>query len=264
VKYLRTSTTVIRRLLAARTKLLLLDFDGTLAPICESPESVRLGKRTKESLEAMGSSDRFKIAIISGRSLSDLTSHFQISSLIYVGNHGFEIKGKGLKLPQRARSARRLETLMWHCSRKFELELASVSGVRVENKNYTLSIHYRAVSAGMLHEFNRKIESMQTKTVGWPVIWKKGKKVWEVHPYVRWGKGNMSLYLADKFSHALPIVIGDDFADEEMFDALKDRGVTVRVGSSKSSKAKYYLKSCNEVGEFLKMLHIGDSSKRWK
>jgi trehalose-phosphatase len=242
-------------MLSTRQKLLLLDFDGTLAPIVPTPGEAKLEKEIEEALALLSASRRCKIAIISGRSLSDLMSHFRCDNLIYAGNHGFEIKGKGMKLPPRANSAKKLGALMWHLSKKLIYEFSRMPGVRIENKTYTLSVHYRGLSGSRLSLFSRKMRDFRKKCIGWPIIWKKGKKVWEAHPYVRWGKGNLALYLADKFRRALPIVIGDDLADEEMFEALKGRGVTVRVGRSKTSGAQYYLKSCREVGRFLKSLH---------
>jgi trehalose-phosphatase len=90
----------------------------------------------------------------------------------------------------------------------------------------------------------------------YPLVWRKGKKVWELRPDVSWGKGHMADYLAKKYPGALTIAIGDDVTDEDMFKVLKRRGLTARVGFSKLSAADYYLRSPADVVKFLKKLSL--------
>ena len=121
----------------------------------------------------------------------------------------------------------------------------------IEDKNYTLSIHYRNISREYYPFFKQEIDRFQKQYAHWPLLWKEGKKVWEVRPRVKWDKGEAALYLARKFPGALPIVIGDDVTDEDMFKALKHRGIAIRVGRSRKSAATYYLTSSRDVRKFL-------------
>ncbi len=240
-----------KRIRSAKNKLLILDFDGTLTKIAKTPHEVVLEKKTKEALTNLSQSPFYKLAIVSGRSLENLMSFFHIRNAIYVGNHGLELKGDKLSLPLKARKAKKLESLVWLLGQKLEENFSKVPGALIEDKNYTLSLHYRNISRELLPFFKQEVAFFRKKYSHWPLLWKKGKKVWEIRPGVQWGKGDAALYLANKFPDSLPIVIGDDVTDEDMFKTLKRRAITIRVGHSKKSTAGYYLKSSRDVRTFL-------------
>ena len=240
-----------KKIHAAKHKLLILDFDGTLAKIAKAPHEVVLEKKMIKVLTILSQSSSYKLAVVSGRSLENLVTFFYINRAIYAGNHGLELKGGNLSLPLRAKKAKKLEALVWLMGEKLKEDLARVPGVIIEDKNYTLSLHYRNISREHTPFFNQEVARFRKQYAHWPLIWKKGKKVWEVKPSVKWDKGSMALYLAKKFPTALPIVIGDDTTDEDMFNALKHRGITIRVGHSSKSAAAYYLKSSRDVRTFL-------------
>jgi len=90
----------------------------------------------------------------------------------------------------------------------------------------------------------------------------RGKKVYEIRPPVDWDKGKAIAWLIAKFREsggrggALPIYLGDDLTDEDGFKVIeKNYGISVLVGGDSSqSVARYFLKSPQEVAEFLKML----------
>ena len=52
--------------------LVALDYDGTLAPIAETPDAARLPSKTADVLGELQASSRFLVAVVSGRSLADL------------------------------------------------------------------------------------------------------------------------------------------------------------------------------------------------
>ena len=66
-------------------------------------------------------------------------------------------------------------------------------------------------------------------------------------PPIMWNKGEAALWLFKKQEiikgrgNILPVYIGDDTTDEDAFEALKNKGITVFVGASKFSKAQYCL-----------------------
>lgn len=246
--------TLRQKIRAKKAKLLILDFDGTLAAIAKTPHEIILESKTKEVLARLCGSQHCKLAIVSGRALKNLRTFFHIRDACYIGNHGLELKGNGLRLPVKARKARRLEILIWLLGEKLKEDFSKVPGILIEDKNYTLSVHYRNVAREFYPFFENEMNRFRKKYAHWPLIWRRGKKVWEVRPGVRWGKGEAATYLSKKFPGALPIVIGDDATDEDMFKALKHRGLTIRVGWSKKSSADYYLKSPRDVRNFLKEL----------
>ena len=240
-----------RRIRSKRIKLLILDFDGTLTAIVKTPQAVVLEKKTKEVLIRLSRSPSYRLAIVSGRSLKNLISFFRVKNIFYAGNHGLEMKGKKLRLSSKVKEAKKLEALVWFLGEKLKENFLKVPGILIEDKNYTLSLHYRNVPREFRPFFKQKVARLRKRYAHWPLIWKKGKKVWEVRPRIEWGKGEAALYLAKKFPGALPIIIGDDATDEDMFKALKHRGIAIRVGRFKKSAADYYLKSSRDVRTFL-------------
>jgi trehalose-phosphatase len=243
-----------KKILSAKRKLLILDFDGTLAKIAKTPHEVVLGNKTIKALTVLSGLSFYKLAVVSGRTLENLKSFFHIENAIYAGNHGLELKGGKLSLPEKARKAKKLEALVWLLGEKLREDLSNVPGILIEDKNYTLSIHYRNISREHYPFFKQEIKRFRKQYAHWPLIWRAGKKVWEVRPGVKWDKGELALYLTKKFPDALPIIVGDDDTDEDMFKALRHRGVTIRVGQSKKSSAEFYVNSSKEVRVFLERL----------
>ncbi len=239
------------KIAVSKRVLLILDFDGTLTKIAKSPSAVVFEQRSQDVLRRLSRLPKYRIAIVSGRSLSNLKSYFNLRNVIYAGNHGLELSAPGLLLPPQAEKARKMATLVWLVGENLTEIFSSVPGILIEDKGYTLSLHYRNLSKKHLPFFRRELSNFKKKHAKWPIVWKAGKKVWEVRPAAKWGKGHVASYLSKKFHSSLPVVIGDDVTDEDMFKALRGRGVTIRVGRSKRSLAQYRLGSPRDVVRFL-------------
>lgn len=240
---------------SGKEKLLLLDFDGTLLPIARSPDAVFLSPDTRNVLETLSRTPRLHLAIVSGRPLKELRAYLKLEKVFYVANHGLEMKGIGLSLPASAKKARKLRRLIFLLARKFEsVFLHNCEGVWVEDKNFTLSLHYRNLPKEQQVYFTETVNFLKEKYKRHSLLWTAGKRVWEIRPSVFWGKGDAALCLIQKFPDALPVAIGDDRADEEMFEAVESRGITIRVGRLQHSRAQYYLESPYDVRVFLKRL----------
>ncbi len=81
------------------------------------------------------------------------------------------------------------------------------------------------------------------------------KKAFEVRANVNWNKGSAVRWiLLRENPEAFPLYIGDDSTDENAFRALKDRGLTIRVGADETSSAQYFVKDSGEVETFLSFL----------
>lgn len=245
---------VRRRVRSAKKRLLLLDFDGTLVSIARTPDEVVFKRRTKALLRALARRPNTRVAIVSGRSLENLKPYFGLSELVYVGNHGLEMSGPGIKVPAEALRARRLQFLLWTLVEKLSNTFAYMPGILVENKGLTISLHYRNLAPEHAPAFQEALAFFKRRYARQPLVWKRGKKVWEVFPKVHWHKGFAAVHLLKRFPGSLPVVIGDDRTDEDMFRAMKRFGVTVRVGRSRNSLARYYVGSQTEVDALLEEL----------
>lgn len=241
------------RLATKKRILLLLDFDGTLAPIVSTPEKARLPKPTLARLTKLKKSARFRIAVISGRSLEDLKKKVRINGIFYAGNHGLEIRGPGLLFQEPKAFA--LKSVVQHVFKDLKKKFPRIPGFLLENKGLTLSLHYRKISKRHLLTFNHNLHLWQTETRHLPLRWLKGHKVWELRSNVGWDKGKAALFLSRRL-RCFPVAIGDDRTDEDMFRAIGKNGISIRVGRFRSSHAHYFLKNQTDVQRFLGWIQL--------
>ncbi|EKD27355.1 MAG: hypothetical protein ACD_79C00746G0002 [uncultured bacterium] len=238
--------------------LLFLDFDGTLTPIVNDANKPQLSSEMKSVLQKLSEMPHVKVAIITGRSIKDIKSRVKIKNLIYSGNHGLEIKGDNLnfKYPIQSSYKQNLKYIYSSLNQK----LNSINGVLIQNKNLTLSLHYRMVEKKdtafvkkIFYETVKKADKRFIKIL-------KGKKVLDIRPNIFWSKGDAVQYLINNyksdpaFIKAVPVFFGDDITDEFVFKRLQKNGITVRIGKSKISQAKFYLNSPEELHQFLLVL----------
>jgi trehalose 6-phosphate phosphatase len=243
-----------KKIKSTRKKLLLLDFDGTLVGIARTPDAIVFGENTQALLWRLSARSDYRLAIVSGRSLADLKRHFNLKNVHYVGNHGLEMSGCGLTLPGKAKKARELKFLMGRIVEQITNDFYYMPGVLIEHKGFTVSLHFRNLERDYLPAFHEVLRFFREKYKKYPIVWKKGKMVWEIFPKIHWHKGHAAIHLYKKYPKALPLVVGDDRTDEDMFRAMRKFGITVRVGRSGKTCAKYYLDSQKEVDRLLEEL----------
>lgn len=257
MKYLLKEWDRIKKALVNKEIALFLDYDGTLTPITQTPQQALLSSGIKALLERLLRSRHCRVAIISGRGLSDLKAMVGIKGLIYAGNHGLEIEGPDIRYKSQATPKVRL--FIDEIRRGLQATLSGVKGLLLEDKGLTLSIHYRLADKKDLPLIKAAFERLTQPYLNSKKIRvTRGKKVFEVRPAVEWDKGKVVLWLLarERFSRGdksvVPVYIGDDVTDEDAFKALKNKGLSIFIGSpSAESRAKYYLKDTAEVVEFL-------------
>src|SRR5207249_10535375 len=83
----------------------IFDYDGTLTPLVATPEAAVLAPSVRATLGRLAGSERARLAILSGRGLSDLKARVALDGVVYGGCHGLEIAGRHPRLRHpRARS----------------------------------------------------------------------------------------------------------------------------------------------------------------
>jgi trehalose 6-phosphate phosphatase len=251
---------VRERLRAARHVLLALDFDGTLAPIVERPEEAVLADGLRPLLQRLSGAKDYTVAVVSGRSLTDVRERADVPGVVYAGNHGMEIEGADARYTDPdAVSVRHvmealIEGLGW--------TLAPVKGAIVEDKGLSLSVHYRLVAPArqplVVEEVRRAVASLPDSG---RVVLREGKKVVEVRPALSWDKGKAIAFLSTVVSERLgqaplPVYVGDDVTDEDAFREVNAQdGLSIVVGlEGRTSVAKYGLASIAQVKDFLELL----------
>jgi trehalose 6-phosphate phosphatase len=66
-----------------------------MTPIVDDPADTVLTEEIRNQLHVLAVKERYRVGIISGRSLDDLKSKVELEGIIYAGNHGLEIEGPG-------------------------------------------------------------------------------------------------------------------------------------------------------------------------
>lgn len=234
--------------------ILMLDFDGTLAPYVRHPENAAMPTATRAALVA--ATQRFPVAIISGRPLSDIRRRVRIRKITYAGSHGFEwsIEGKKSRftMPKSIRDALTRAERVWKPLYRTYPQLI------FERKYASRALNYRALAPKAARAFRRQARALVSPFV------RPGKlrimdahRTFELQANVRWSKGHAARMLADRLNgrarpQRVPIYIGDSLTDEDAFKALKS-AITIRVKKG-ASAAHFYLKDRNAVASFIACL----------
>ena len=233
---------------------LFLDFDGTLVPIARRPGDVRLPVSVRRTLQTL--SRVVPIAIISGRSLVDIKSRVGLPNVTYAGNHGLEIEGRGFRY--RMKGFGRWQKFLEKLASLLEKDFEGIPGLIIEDKGYSLSIHYRlARKQGRLRAtrlFRKRLKPLIDEgrvRVG------LGKCVWEIRPPVEWDKGRAVLWILERsaFREKWPLYFGDDKTDQDAFRAIRKTGVGFAVGPPASrGQAHYSIRHPRDVHALLDWL----------
>jgi trehalose 6-phosphate phosphatase len=205
-----------------RGTAILLDIDGTLLDIAPTPLDVRVSDALRETLASLFARFGGAIAFVSGRPVAEMDRIFHPLRLPAVGGHGAEIRfapGSGIRRSKIASLDDGLRAAFARIGRIGE-------GIIVEDKGYSLAIHYRlapdlggeimkAVTAVCENERCNSLEILP------------GKLVIEIKPggYDK-GTGLREMMSVPPFTGRTPIFVGDDITDSAAFAALPDFGGT--------------------------------------
>ena len=227
---------------------LFLDYDGTLTPIAESPDKAIISMAMHNIIIKLN--ELMPVAVVTGRSISNINNILNIKNIICAGNHGAEI-WDGKKLVSGEQFAEARKDLAWIVAELNET-LTPIKGVIIEDKGITASVHYRMVSQEDLCKMINRFWSIADSYKKTFAI-TSGKKVFEVRPHDIWNKGDAVKWIWDRFDkNRIPVYIGDDQTDEDAFKAIKGKGIGISIG--KSDAADYYLETQEEVKRLLQWI----------
>jgi len=238
VKYLfsGTSLPILTKLARERT-LCSFDFDGTLSPIADHPEAAHMRIRTRSLLRRLAL--LYPCIVISGRARADLLGKLRgIKITRAIGNHGAETETV---------EGSRCFADGWRAA--LTPELGPVQGVWIEDKGYSLAVHYR--HSTQKAEARRKILAAARKLDNVRVF--GGKQVMNLIADNAPNKGDALGAERDRLGCSWVLYVGDDENDEDAF-ALSGNVVSVRVGRKIRSHARYYLRNQLEVDDLLEAL----------
>lgn len=233
------------RTLAGQSILYGFDFDGTLARLSADRAGVTLSRSMQEWL--MELSKRAPCAVISGRSLEDLTPRVGTVVPHLLGNHGLESP-----LTDQA-ALRRAEQVCAGWIQAVEADFAQLlkdQGVDVENKRRTLTFHYRGAKdpartrVALMILLNR-LAPLPRLTLGHACV--------NALPPGHQGKGAAAMALMKRLRQGGLFYIGDDGADEEVFESAEGLAMGIHVGKE-NSRAPYYVDHQGQVEDVIRFL----------
>lgn len=220
------------------------DFDGTLAPIVPQPECARLPCDIRRRL--IGLSDYAPVAVITGRSVDDIRSRLALDAEFILGNHGIE------GMPGWERRAQHFQQLTsgWWTQIQTWLAAAGAAGesIRLENKRYSLSVHYRLASDAAHAE--TMLEDVFRHLTPPPRV-VAGKYVYNLLPPEAGDKGTALEQLMQSSGARCAIYVGDDVTDEDVFRLKRPDVLSVRVERCDRSDAELYLEHWQDIGMLL-------------
>uniref|UniRef100_W8B1U6 Trehalose 6-phosphate phosphatase n=1 Tax=Ceratitis capitata TaxID=7213 RepID=W8B1U6_CERCA len=239
------------------TLALLLDYDGTLAAIADSPKNTYMTVAMEKLLNQLAIHPKIFLAMISGRALNDVQSRVGIPGITYAGNHGLEIEsGNGTRhdYPLPAKLQQHYAPMVVEL-----VENVQKNGAWVEDKTVSLTYHYRDVpadlSGALKQQAIRIIESHG-------YLANQAHDAIEAKPPVNWHKGEAALLiLKDKFGpnwadEIKVIFAGDDNTDEDAMRSLQGVSKSFRVSADPEIQtyADFRLTSQNVVEDLLRWI----------
>lgn len=245
----------IRKRLTGKNLILLLDYDGTLAPIVARPFQARLPAGVRAVLRRLAGSPRVALGVVSGRELSQLEHLIRLKNICYVGSHGLEWSLPSPGPHQRA--PRRWTRPVREITKELRQALCGLPYIWIQRKISSVAVHYRGANSRHVDVARRQIARiLRRHATQFRLL--EGKKVFEFLPVGRTAKGTavraLEARLRPRWGMPVVIYFGDDATDESVFASLGRSDLGVFVGRPRSSRARLYVSSPNQVRRFLERL----------
>jgi trehalose 6-phosphate phosphatase len=190
---------------------IVLDVDGTLAPIVRRPDEAAVPDETRRELERLVARYAL-VACVSGRTGEDARRLVGVAGVRYVGSHGLELA------PEADRWRDEIHRFA-----------ASVDWP-VEDKGLTVSFHYR--EAENEDEALEYLERVAERARAAGLVPRFGRKVLELRPPVDADKGTAVTQLLGDAGLRRALYAGDDTTDIDAFRALDGLELGIRVAVS--------------------------------
>lgn len=222
---------------------LFLDFDGTLVDFVVDPAAAAVDERLRILLGALSERLDGRLAILSGRSLDELTRRLGLGPVAMAGSHGLEHRSAGGRVT-RAPIPASLATATAAAS-----AFAASHGLLLEAKAAGVALHYRDAqhAEAMVDAFARDLAADTGLAL------QSGKCVRELRvPGADKGDAVREFMAEPPFTLGRPVVVGDDLTDEHAFEAATALGGSaILVGDPRPTAARYRLPTVEATLDWL-------------
>ncbi|WP_303312461.1 bifunctional alpha,alpha-trehalose-phosphate synthase (UDP-forming)/trehalose-phosphatase [Hymenobacter sp. BT730] len=236
---------------AADQRLLLLDYDGTLAPFHPDPQRAQPDQEVHLLLRALCENPKNRVVIISGRDKTTLQKWLGYLPIDFIAEHGVWLRRAGddwsLFQPLRNDWKREIRPVL-------ELYVNRTTGSFIEDKDYSLVWHFRRADADLGAVRARELLShlsFMTSNTDLQVL--EGNKVVEIKN-AGINKGTAAARWLSPEQPDFILAIGDDRTDEDTFRAMPTNAYTIKVGPGGRSQARFHVLSTIEVRKLLRSL----------
>jgi trehalose 6-phosphate phosphatase len=202
-----------------RATAVLLDIDGTLAPIVEQAADAHVPEGTRQLLGQVA--QRYGlVACVSGRRASDARAMVGVGSIYYLGSHGSELLKAGwTEAVLDPELVRWVEPIREFAGQLDAAELRRLR-VRVEDKQVILALHWRGAPDEPAARAALDAVADRARAAGLWTHW--GRKVLELRPPVAIDKGAGVRRLLAEVPVSAATYVGDDTTDLDAFRALRE------------------------------------------
>ncbi|RZS93447.1 bifunctional alpha,alpha-trehalose-phosphate synthase (UDP-forming)/trehalose-phosphatase [Aquimarina brevivitae] len=232
----------------ARSSILFVDYDGTLAPFKKNPADAKPTEKIYTILDQLQKSSTTKLILITGRDKKTFNEWFGHKNYTLITEHGAWLKEEDKDWEQ-MESANNT----WFESILPVLESFTdrTPGSLIEEKNYSLAWHFRNVDPDLgKNRANELKITIRHLIANHNLEILEGDKVIEIKVSgINKGKSAAKMLIKQKYDFVL--AIGDDWTDEYMFKELPEQTHTIKVGLKKTV-AKYYVEDTDQVHQLLK------------
>ena len=232
---------------AAKTRLILLDCDGTLVPITEDPDRAEPVPGVLDTLSKLASDSKTSVVVMSGRPRDALETWFGDLGVRLVAEHGIWLRNpeKDWEMIQPATAEWKSEVkalLQWYVYR--------TPGARLDEKEFSLFWDYRNAE-----EIYAGVRVGELKEDLGPLAQSHSLRLIEGARFIEVQNAGISEGIAvrrflDEESWEFVLAAGDDVSDEETFQALPEGSYALRVGPI-PSRARHAVESPQRLGELL-------------
>ena len=212
---------------------LFLDFDGTLVDFVIDPDKAAVDGRLRTLLKRLTARLDGRLAILSGRSLDELTDRIGLGPIAMAGSHGLERRAADGRI-SRALIPRGL-AIAADTARLF----ADQHRLLLEVKTAGVALHYRDATHAepLIDDFARNLAARTGLEL------QAGNYVRELRvPGANKGDAVRAYITEPPFASGSPVVMGDDLTDEHAFSAATELGgCGILVGEPRPTAARFRL-----------------------
>jgi trehalose 6-phosphate phosphatase len=222
----------------------LLDIDGTLAPIVDNAADAHVPETTRQLLIAVA--NRYAlVACVSGRRASEARAMVSIGTISYLGSHGIELLRAGWTEAVLDKGVEDWVRRIHEFGREADTADARKLRVRLEDKGAIVAFHWRGAPDEEAARAAIDAIAQRAEAAGLRTHW--GRKVLEVRPPIKIDKGAGIISFLREADDGIDtaLYVGDDSTDLDAFRALTQlqqegqltRTIKVGVGSEEGPSA---------------------------